>query len=78
MKVKFKNPEEFKEFLIQSGHSLRSFSKVIGKKYCYIGTITKRNALSPQSANLICKTLDKTFDDIFFIEVSTDVNKQPA
>lgn len=78
MSVKFKNPEQFQRDLITSGHTLRSFSKKLGKDYCFLAPLLKRNALSPQSAYSICKELDKKFDDIFLIEVSSNDNRQSA
>lgn len=78
LRIKFKSKNDFSKMILQSGHTSSSFSLLIGKCRQFIAIALKRDSLSPKSAKEICNALNKDFDDIFLIEVSSNDNKQIA
>lgn len=66
--VMVKDEKLLKEAIIKSGFSYRQVAKEVGCSQTQISMILKgeRNP-SPEIAVNICRTINKKFDDIFFI-----------
>lgn len=73
MKITIKDPLAFKELLIRNGHTQVSFSESIGINRTYLYKMLNGQSIGPGIADKICKSLDVSFDDIFFISMLTAV-----
>lgn len=76
MKIRLKDPEQFEELLIRTGHSKRSFASVAG-----IGQVTALQVASgdrtpsPRIAKRITDALEVEFDEIFVIEKTVSLRR---
>lgn len=69
MKIRFKDPIEFKKKLLMKGYTLSSFANTAGFSLGYLSLILKEERFpSAGIAKKILGVVEAEFEDIFFIE----------
>lgn len=69
MKITVKDTVEFQKIIMMVGHSIRSLAKESELSHGYVSQIISGDRHpGPKTAKKLAETLNKEFDDIFFIQ----------